>query len=748
MTPGQDPRTASAQWLDDKLAGRPVPPLVLVVGLGEGHLLDVLEERAPATRVLALEPRQAMAEKLRARPRWARWTAGNRLQYLVGPDYSGADEISRALPMTGAGHVTLIDPALERRIDEPLVNAVRVLNQIVDGARANAEARQRFAPRYLANTLRNLPALLQGSDMSALSGAFRGIPAVVAGAGPSLDRNLAELKSLPGRALLVATDTALRPMLTAGVPPPFVVGVDPGEINGRHFRWLPERPQTWLVGEPSLDPMAIEPFGGRAFWFRVARHQPWPWYQELGVDVAQLEVWGSVLTAAFQFAVFAGCDPIVFVGADLSFTEGRPYARGTTFELDWAKRVAEGVPLPDQWRARVSASGPEHVEVADRRGVATPTTRTLLLFRDWLLARAPRCGRRVINASGAGMLFGDGVEQASLADVLRDPIVLPAVETIRRTPPRRQPHGPDLAASLRMVHAGRAAEWAEFCGDGYDASRFANAIDAAMRDLKAGQEHVAASNALQPKAGLIGLPEREAVLRAALTGVAIPEWARGPALTGLLAGDMVAAVHADAARLLQAALVLGGVPCEGAGGLGDDAHERWGGALLDARLDWSDVWRTMLWDYHDALAIAAASSSPCSQSLATTTLESSLRRLAGDIEDETRACATDDLRTIDLCRVGVHGYNVLRTGTGCVAAAHRIGPRDLRDASAVEVARLAQRGLLLWGPGETETIERVERYLRCVARLVLVHEWATVTRCPLRGDVFRTLLSRAAGVRS
>ena len=35
----------AARWLDETCASRPVPPLLIVVGLGEGHLLDVLEQR-------------------------------------------------------------------------------------------------------------------------------------------------------------------------------------------------------------------------------------------------------------------------------------------------------------------------------------------------------------------------------------------------------------------------------------------------------------------------------------------------------------------------------------------------------------------------------------------------------------------------------------------------------------------------------------------------------------------------------
>ena len=118
------------------------------------------------------------------------------------------------------------------------------------------------------------------------------------------------------------------------------MALDPSEINGRHLLDLPAHAGTWLVAESALDPRATAAFHGRTLWFRVAPHQPWPWLKTHGIDVGRLDVWGSVLTGAYQVAMLAGCDPIVMVGADLSYPGGRPYVRGTTYEFNWAWAAA------------------------------------------------------------------------------------------------------------------------------------------------------------------------------------------------------------------------------------------------------------------------------------------------------------------------------------------------------------------------------------------------------------------------
>jgi hypothetical protein len=223
--PRLDASAGAEAWLDAELAGAPIPSLLLVVGLADGHLLDVLERRAPLVRVLALEPDPAMARAFMARRCWDPWLAGGRLTYLVDPDYAGADRAWRLFQQVAETR-TLTHPALVRD-SEAAVRAARTLTQIVYGVRANAEARRRFAPQYLVNSIRNMPAMLRGSDVRALADAYRGVPAIITAAGPSLDRAIDDLRVLHDRALIVATDTSLRPLLGSGIAPPLVVGLDP-----------------------------------------------------------------------------------------------------------------------------------------------------------------------------------------------------------------------------------------------------------------------------------------------------------------------------------------------------------------------------------------------------------------------------------------------------------------------------------------------------------------------------------------
>jgi hypothetical protein len=386
---------------------------VVVVGAGLGYVLEELEAAGASPPAVALEPCAGFLDACLGRKDWTSAIAAQRLLFSCGPDFAELSAAGASHPDLFLAPAILVPPVIARELPAFVEAAQARLERIRSGARANAEARRRFAAPYLLNTLANRPVLEREADVDALDGAAAGLPAIVVGAGPSLDSAIEGLREAASRGVLVATDTAARPLLGSGIVPHIIVSVDPTDVNGRHLLELPdERPV--LVGEASLWPRAFDEFAGRAFLFRVGRHHPWPWLEAGGLGVGTLRAWGSVITSAVDLALRLGCPRVALVGADCAAVNGQPYARGTTFEAAWMSRVLAGRPLPDVWRAIVSAwGGPCERDAAGRLIETGPH---LLAFRDWLLEEGRRHAGLLFNASGQGLLAGEGVVPIALAE--------------------------------------------------------------------------------------------------------------------------------------------------------------------------------------------------------------------------------------------------------------------------------------------------------------------------------------------
>lgn len=396
---------------------------LVAVGVGLGYGLAA---RNHVKRVIAIEPHPGIATLFLSMHDWRQWFADGRLRLVTGPEYQGAADFARMLD--GLSDIAVVSHPLRTRWEpEVMARATSVATRVAQNAKANGRTRRRFAGPYLLQTLSNLSAIAREADVQALDGQFRGVPAVVVGAGPSLDDNVEELRALHDRALIVTADTALGPLVSHGVRPHIAVAVDSSELNARHVTSVAATHDVALAAEGSVHPSAWQSFAGRIFTFRVANHDPWPWLHAAHVRRGEVKTWGSVLTSAFNLARRMGCDPIVFAGADLAFTGMRPYCRGTIYDAMWQEWIDKGC----TWEALMDEYFSRQPEVwrPDVFGHSTRTGPHLLSFRDWLVEQTSTGEERFINATGAGILHGGRIEQARLTNALAG---APPVPHLRR----------------------------------------------------------------------------------------------------------------------------------------------------------------------------------------------------------------------------------------------------------------------------------------------------------------------------
>ena len=463
------PQIEADRWIDRELSGRPMPRLAIVIGAGLGYALDALIRRSPDVHVLVIEPDPSGAYALLSCRDWRDPIRRRRLLVLAGPDYTGAAQAWRVIPEEPAQPLVLVHPVLAREHPGLVRAATPVMSRVLADAAANRAAADTFGRTYLLNTIENLPAIVREPDVVALADLHRGVPAIVAAAGPSLDDAIASLKTFGTRAVLISVDTALRPLVAHGLDPHFVVAVDPGERNARHLVDLPVHCASRLVAEASVHPRVARAFAGRTFYFSIGSNDPWPWLARHGVVRGSLRAWGSVLISALDLAVRLGCDPILIVGADLAYSGGQPYARGTTYEDDWAGEISHGSRLAEIWARQ--ANQPGALEIEGIGGERVSTLPHLVRFRDRLAGEIAALRERAINCSGRGILLGDGVPLGTLADQLKKHPELSGLRELAEriglsTTDRRRERASLLAA---LDDAGEIAALCALAGEEYAA---------------------------------------------------------------------------------------------------------------------------------------------------------------------------------------------------------------------------------------------------------------------------------------
>jgi len=241
------------------------------------------------------------------------------------------------------------------------------------------------------NVQRNLKKLTQSCFINDLKGAFNGVPAIICGAGPSLQHEIEILKKLSSSALIFAGGSTITALSHRGIIPHFAVACDPN-----HNEW------NCLRNNKAFHTPFI--YAGRLNSAIFALMQgPLGFVHTHSGGLSEINLLEkidllrnpletkidpngmSVTTLCVNIAALFGCNPIILYGVDLAYENKKQYACG----ID-----EKAVTLPKNCVLKKGRIG----EVV--------TTPTWLLEQKWLEKKVKKLKTiRLINATYGGLGF-------------------------------------------------------------------------------------------------------------------------------------------------------------------------------------------------------------------------------------------------------------------------------------------------------------------------------------------------------
>ncbi len=188
-----------------------------------------------------------------------------------------------------------------------------------------------YSHKIVENVLCNMQRLDGAFDAR---GKFDGVPAVICGAGPSLEEAFPVLEKLKTQALVFAGGTAVAAMTKKGIKPHFAMALDP---NNEEFERLKQA--NYFEGPflfaPRLHQSVFATANGPYGYMKTDTGglvENWL-EKELGLSGDPVgpdlgDEAFSVTTLAISYAFALGCNPIILTGVDLAYTGGHRYVSG------------------------------------------------------------------------------------------------------------------------------------------------------------------------------------------------------------------------------------------------------------------------------------------------------------------------------------------------------------------------------------------------------------------------------------
>jgi len=231
-----------------------------------------------------------------------------------------------------------------------------------------------------------------------LFGKFQNIPAVIIGAGPSLEKELPKFLPLRDKALFLAGGSAINGVTDFGFRPHFAGGIDPNPTQYERAR-ASLGFQIPFFFRHRLYHDAFQQVSGPKLYLKGGDGYHVSEYYEKKLKIKGKVLGGghSIANFLIEIATNLGCNPIILVGFDLAYTDEKAYVKGVQEE----KEIIEE----------------EIIEAKDKNGDPIKTHWKWLLEADWISEFQRKHKKvKIFNATQGGLAI-KGVRQISFDEV-------------------------------------------------------------------------------------------------------------------------------------------------------------------------------------------------------------------------------------------------------------------------------------------------------------------------------------------
>ena len=270
-----------------------------------------------------------------------------------------------------------------------------------------------FEEKWIKNIFRNLKWLGSTPGVSSFFNRFTNYPGLIVSAGPSLRKDLENIKRLKDTSVIVCVDTAYKVLNKAGIEPHFVMTLDAQKYSFKHFTGIkPEK--TVLVSDMVSCPDILEHFTGKKIISTTSKYYQdstgstlrettpvMDWIEQYTESPGDIQSGGSVATSAFDLLLNMGCNPIILFGQDLAYTGREIHCSGTYHNDDWLPQITRLKNLDTINQNVIRKRKIKYVTRFQNNGKVISDF-VFDLYKSWFEDSATRVNVKVINSNSGG----------------------------------------------------------------------------------------------------------------------------------------------------------------------------------------------------------------------------------------------------------------------------------------------------------------------------------------------------------
>ncbi len=197
-----------------------------------------------------------------------------------------------------------------------------IVNNIVVNIAIDVNTKKFFGKTWFYNVIHSIKYIVKSTPADVYNSRFLNKPAVIVSAGPSLDKNIHELKGSEESFVIMCGGRTLSCLLDKKINPDLLVIADSTERNYTLVKDYLNEMEVPLLFSESANLNILKHHKGRKIFYT---------YNNLikkiaGLKISHISTGGSVAHAMVSYAANIGCSPIILIGQDFAYTDKKAHA--------------------------------------------------------------------------------------------------------------------------------------------------------------------------------------------------------------------------------------------------------------------------------------------------------------------------------------------------------------------------------------------------------------------------------------
>lgn len=295
--------------------------VLLVYGFGTGEHLKKLRKKYVKNTIIVFEPNKCLEEYIKKND----FINKDKNLIVICEDLDNMRAVMKSY--IDEFNLEHIQCAVFANYDKVYVNEyaeyLKKVKDSVTNTRININTRTNFSKRWFETLMNNIPYMIDGVPADEYRNKYKNKPAIIVSAGPSLQKNIDELKNIHNDMFIISSGRTLRSLIEKDIDFNLLVVSDPLPMSYIICKdYIEGLNKPLLFSDGSNDDVVAHHTGDKIF-FAINDFVS----KVAGRYVEPMMSKGSVAHDMTSYAIMLGCNPIIFIGQDLAYTGDRSHAQ-------------------------------------------------------------------------------------------------------------------------------------------------------------------------------------------------------------------------------------------------------------------------------------------------------------------------------------------------------------------------------------------------------------------------------------